>query len=410
MIRVLPLLAWLILLVAGCGGCEAPPAPATGEATAVAADDAGMISDTSAGGVAFVSDAQGEAWSGGGDGEVQVAPGTKLVARVTLRTGRGTMDLFFPECGVARLLAGTTVVLSWETGEPVLTMQAGMIGVQAGGSGRGGVTVAGGSTRMTLRAGTAAMRLTGEACEVAVADGDVRVQTDERPLFVNRGEMLLVIPGGERPAVQPQDAAWPARFAELRGIMHADEFAGTLRSLLTDAAETSVVPVRLELARGYLHVRRLSSQGAALAGSCRVYDAAHERDVFGTTLDFPGDMPLRLPAGTYCVELAYTDIRYPAKRDVVIGDNGTTEVLFTGFGRLELQRALTAELPLFFRIYDAAGEEVTRASLELPPGGGAVELLPGSYRISFVFADRTIPGFDNVTITARQTTTLAVRQ
>ena len=47
MIRVLPLLAWLILLVAGCGGCEAPPAPATGGAAAVAADDAGLISDTS---------------------------------------------------------------------------------------------------------------------------------------------------------------------------------------------------------------------------------------------------------------------------------------------------------------------------------------------------------------------------
>lgn len=406
----------LLLLCAGCGGCgQTVPLPETGNPAADTATDdlAGLSGDTAAGGgLAYITGVAGEAWSGSAGAEVKLAPGTKLIAAATLRTGNGTLDLFFPDRGVARLLAGTTAQLTWEAGTPRLSVSEGTAGLIAGGLPAAGLTARTGKFLLTLRLGVAAVRAAATGGEVAVASGDARVQAEERLLFVNAGEMLLPGVNGEPPAVMTQDPSWPARFAALRGIMHTDEFTGLARPAPPAApAETTALAARFAPERGYLMVRRLSSQGVALTGSCRVYDAQRDRDIFGTTLDFPGDMPVRLPAGTYVVELVYTDINYPPETGVEIIANATREVVFKGFGRLELRRAVNATLPMFFRVYDlASGREVTRASLELPPGGGAVELLPGSYRIELVYADRTQPGFDRVVVTERQTTTVEVRQ
>lgn len=392
----------LLLLLAGCGGCGG------GEQAAAPADPAGTTGDTftldpfatdTAAGEGIITDAQGEVWSGAAGTEVRLTPGTRLLNAAMLRTGAGTCDLFFPGRGVARLLSGTVAEVSWRNGVPRLILTAGTAGVLAGGNPEAGLCLQGGRAEVTVRAGQAALRVTAAGCEVAVASGDAQVAADERLQFVNMGDVLW-LPAGEEPgSVSAQGEVWQARWAELEGITHADEFRGLPRAVLL--SDTPLVPVRVDPARGLLAVRRVSALGTPLTGSCRIYDQTRDRDLFGTTFDFPRDMPVRLPAGTYVVELAYTDVVFPPRENVVVSAGETAEVVFGGCGRLELRRGIRAEGLLYYRIYDeTGGRELTRSSLELPPGGSAIDLPPGTYRVEFRYGETPLPALTGITVAA----------
>lgn len=411
--KLLPILL-LLLAVTGCGSCDrtqAPPPAPVSETTRF--NNLGLDTGpprVGRGAEAWVTAVSGSCFLGAAG--LPVAPGTKIVVQAELLVKTGFADLFFPESGVARLGAGTAATLTWEGATPVLTVGKGEVGVVADAGGEHSLIVVTGPARVEFRQGSGVV-VVGRDVEIAVRGGDAKVAAEDRFLFVNPGELLVIgrVPGGPL-APNPQGVEWEARLAALAGITHADEFAASPAAIGgpgeagVDTGEATVVR------RGKLTVAWFSMTGQRQAGACRIYDQLRDQDIFGTTVDFPGDMPVELPAGAYSVQLVYTDIIYPPRENVEVRPGEATEVRFEGFGRLVLKRrGGRSELPLFFRVYDGVTRrEVTRRSLELTGSGTVVELLPGTYNVEFIYAETQLPPIDGIGITAGETVTREVGQ
>jgi len=355
--------------------------------------------------VAYLTHCTGKCWVGNQEDGELLMPGTRLVSQARLQVSDGYADLLFPDIGVIRIQPKTMVDISWEGSVPSVKLTQGELQIVVRGERTEVMRVSTPRLQMELRFEIGAIinsHVDGD--EMAVGWGDAKVHVAGRPSFINNGEILLIT-GEPGEVITPvlQSERWKKKIEQLTTIIHVDEFLPEPAAAAPPAPDPVTAP---RPRRGALRVRRISSQGNELSGSCRIYDQYQQNDIFGTTFAFPREMPVRLDTGTYSVRLVYTDIIYPWLGNIEVVGGETSEAVFSGFGRLQLvrQNAETV-LPLFFRIYRTAPKEgITRHALELTEAGIELELLPGAYIIEFVYVDNAQVPPQEFVITAGETT------